>query len=68
VPFGQKKAVSEDLVAVHDLDVRYPLNDRAHGQEIVVVRGPFEFAIDIDDDQEMTRVLDFAIGDSALAQ
>ena len=68
MPLGQKDTVAEHLVAMHDLDVRDPLDGRPERQEIVVVGGPLELAADLDHDQEMARVFDVAIGDAPLAQ
>ena len=68
VAFGKQHAVTQDLVLVHDLDMGDPRYRGAHGQHVVVISGPLEFAADVDDHQEMSRVFDLAIGDPAVAE
>src|ERR1017187_9974063 len=65
---GEQQAVAKHFGMMHDLDGLVSRDGRPHGQHVVVLSWSLEFAADVDDHEQVTAVLDLAIGNTALTE
>src|SRR5262249_24208180 len=68
VTLGKQGSISQELVAVDDLDVSHLLHRGPEDQQIIVEGRTLELAADVHDNQKMSGVLDLPVGEASLAE